>query len=211
MPAPCRRFGLPWFDELAMGWVRGEFRSKALGVVALLMLALTGCVVASGASVQQLRVRATFDLQCPVSATELVDIDERTKGVRGCGKQLTYVEVCDSRPDGWHCTWVLNAPAWYVAPSRVPPRPAGTWWWTQPQGVPVTPQPAVSAEVQAPVVQPELTDRKEPIVAPPVLPPVFAPPAAVSSRPLGPVPSPSKESAPKPSRATTKPPDNLGF
>src|SRR5690606_1686777 len=98
------------------------------------LAAAAGCFASSQATLDTLKTRATFDLQCPATKLEVQDIDPRTKGVRGCGKQLTYVEICDNRPDGWHCTWVINAPAWYIAPPRNPPKPEGTWWWTEPQG-----------------------------------------------------------------------------
>jgi|GEM_PF-2118690 len=115
----------------------GRPARRAQGVVAALALTtLAGCMGTSGASLEALRARSTFDLQCPSHELQLVNIDVRTKGIRGCGRQMTYVEICDNRPDGWHCTWVLNAPAWYVAPPRVPPRPEGSWWWTEPQGLP---------------------------------------------------------------------------
>jgi hypothetical protein len=142
---------------------------------------LTGCVGAGGASFEQLRARATFDLQCPAPSTQFFDLDERTKGVRGCGKQMTYVEVCDNRPDGWHCTWVLNAPAWFVAPARVPPRPDGTWWWTEPRGS-AAPAPR-APESPAPIV-------------PPAPPPLVSPPPAVPVRPLPLEPIPPTSAAP---------------
>jgi hypothetical protein len=159
------------------------------GFPLLLALAATGCFGASGASLEQLRARATFDLQCPSPETQLLDIDVRTKGVRGCGKQLTYVEVCDNRPDGWHCTWVLNAPAWYIAPPRVTPRPEGTWWWTQPQGVEASPPPAT------------------PSVPPVQAPPVFSPPP--TALPVAPWPPASVTSAPPTQGPAVSPTTNL--
>jgi hypothetical protein len=37
-------------------------------------------------------------------------IDDRTKGVTGCGRRATYVQACE-RPGGIdrECTWVLNS------------------------------------------------------------------------------------------------------
>ncbi len=62
--------------------------------LALASLCGAGCG-ATGASLKSLEARATFDLQCPAPSIQTVEIDERTRGVRGCGKQMTYVEVCD--------------------------------------------------------------------------------------------------------------------
>ncbi len=176
----------------------GLKRSRAgLALIGGAAFALVGCVGTSGASVQQLRARATFDLQCPGPQTEVIELDERTRGVRGCGKQMTYVEVCDNRPDGWHCTWVLNAPAWFVAPQRVPPKPEGTWWWTEPNGIakqpsppalpPARPDPTAPIEPEAP---PPLAAPLRPIVLPPVLPPMIAAPPATPLTPLPLVPLP---------------------
>jgi hypothetical protein len=67
---------------------------------------------ASGdATVDQLRARAAFDMDCPKAELKTTAIDERTRGVAGCGQRLTYVEQCD-RVGQWgakdNCTWVLN-------------------------------------------------------------------------------------------------------
>jgi len=35
-------------------------------------------------------------------------IDERTRGVRGCGRQATYLRSCTD-PYGANCTWVMNS------------------------------------------------------------------------------------------------------
>jgi hypothetical protein len=79
------------------------------GAVCLVgVVAAVGC---GGASVEQLRTRAAFDLQCPESSITLVHLDERTQGVTGCGQRATYVESC-TMMDGYggkhDCTWVLN-------------------------------------------------------------------------------------------------------
>jgi hypothetical protein len=63
-------------------------------------LCLSGC----GASPSQLRDRAAFDLNCSQSELQVTEIDKRTRGVRGCGQQATYVQSCE----GGLCTWVLN-------------------------------------------------------------------------------------------------------
>jgi hypothetical protein len=54
---------------------------------------------------EQLRARAAFDMQCRQEDLRVIYIDDRTRGVRGCGKQLTY--VC-AGPNEADCTWVLN-------------------------------------------------------------------------------------------------------
>ena len=78
-------------------------------------LALSLATLAScGASAQQLRSRAAFDLKCPEGQIEIVPIDGRTKGVRGCGKQATYVESCKgggANSPPYDCVWVLNSEA----------------------------------------------------------------------------------------------------
>ena len=80
-------------------------KSSVLVVLATQLL-LLGC----GATVSQLKSRASFDLQCPESEIVIVDIDSRTKGVRGCDKQATYVESCAAE-NRTNCTWVLNSDA----------------------------------------------------------------------------------------------------
>lgn len=168
--------------------------------VGVLGVALGGCFGTTGASVEQLKARATFDLQCPAPATEVVELDARTRGVRGCGKQLTYVELCDNRPDGWHCTWVINSPAWYVAPPRNPPGHEGAWWWTSPQGVEASPRgaaapgpapaPAPGAATptptqEAPKPQPIPTVTSAPMLPPPPPAPTHRVPAPPEPVPMG--------------------------
>jgi len=78
---------------------------KALAAFVLLLV--SGC----GATPDQLRARAAFDLSCPKDQLSLVKLDDRTQGVTGCGQKATYVENCGSH-DGYggkhDCTWVLN-------------------------------------------------------------------------------------------------------
>lgn len=75
-------------------------------IFAGLVVVLTGC----GATEEQLRTRAAFDLHCDENQLQLIEIDNRTMGVRGCGQQVTYVESCDGPKGGMatSCTWVLN-------------------------------------------------------------------------------------------------------
>lgn len=62
---------------------------------------------ACGASEEQLRTRAAFDMKCSEDQLNLIEIDDRTTGVRGCGQQATYVESC-ANANRTDCTWVLN-------------------------------------------------------------------------------------------------------
>jgi hypothetical protein len=73
-----------------------------------LTLGLGACMQA--ATTSQLQTRAAFDLQCNQSQVQVVDIDGRTRGVRGCDRQATYVESCDGPRENasTQCTWVLN-------------------------------------------------------------------------------------------------------
>jgi len=69
-------------------------------------LLLGGC----GATEEQLRARAAFDLECREESLHIVEIDEKTRGVRGCGQHATYVEHCTAG-NGGDCTWILNSEA----------------------------------------------------------------------------------------------------
>jgi hypothetical protein len=102
---------------------------------------LGACFPGPAAKVQQLRARASFEMQCSAKDLRVVDMDEQTKGVEGCGRRLTYVEMCDERPDGWHCTWVINSPPCAVGPplSRQSPPPAESWWFSRPSPAEVQP------------------------------------------------------------------------
>jgi hypothetical protein len=78
---------------------------KTLWVVGLLA---AGC---AGASNDQLRTRAAFDLKCNAGEVQVIELDDRTRGVQGCGQQATYVESCDGPKQNFNtsCTWVLNS------------------------------------------------------------------------------------------------------
>jgi hypothetical protein len=84
-----------------------------MGGIRWLQLGMVGMSFAAcgGASVDQLRTRAAFDMDCPERQLQVVELDSRTRGVRGCGQRLTYVETCGMH-DGYggkhDCTWVLN-------------------------------------------------------------------------------------------------------
>jgi len=55
----------------------------------------------------ELRKRAAFDMNC--QSLEFTKISDKTMGVRGCGKQLVYVESCQNPHVPWDCNWVLNS------------------------------------------------------------------------------------------------------
>jgi hypothetical protein len=70
-----------------------------------------GCVTTTGPTRRdRLLKRAAFDLDCTKDELTVVNIDARTRGVRGCGRKVTYVESCDAPPTAMirNCTWVLN-------------------------------------------------------------------------------------------------------
>ena len=74
-----------------------------------LTLAALGGVAACGASESQLRTRAAFDLSCPEDKLRIVEIDDRTRGVVGCGQRVTYVDTCAATQTNLGgCTWILN-------------------------------------------------------------------------------------------------------
>ena len=77
-----------------------------VAVAGLTSLAIAGCA----ASKDQLLKRAAFDLHCTKDEIRISKLDRRTRGVRGCGWQATYVESCNQMPNGMttDCTWVLN-------------------------------------------------------------------------------------------------------
>ncbi|MEQ9501794.1 MAG: hypothetical protein RIT81_33290 [Deltaproteobacteria bacterium] len=79
----------------------------------VLAVLLAGCA-ATRASHEQLLARASFDLECDASALEVVQIDDKTRGVKGCGQRATYVSTCETGANRYgtyqhDCTWVMNA------------------------------------------------------------------------------------------------------
>lgn len=91
---------------------------------ALTLSLASGC----GAPVENLVTRAQFDLDCPERELRVHTLDDKTRGVTGCGKRATYIEMCDMTGMGpINCRWVLNSPG----------TPAPT------SGVQVVPPPAV--------------------------------------------------------------------
>lgn len=74
------------------------------GIIAI-AIAVSGC-----ATSKSLKARAAFDLDCKAFNLEIIEIDSVTRGVRGCGKRVTYIASCEPHPFG-ACTWVLNRDA----------------------------------------------------------------------------------------------------
>jgi hypothetical protein len=59
-----------------------------------------------GAGLEQLKTRASIDLQCQASNLAIRDIDSATKRVSGCEKEAIYVEQFN---DARHSAWLLNS------------------------------------------------------------------------------------------------------
>lgn len=88
---------------------------KAYLAAGLLVLG-SGC----GATVAQLKNRASIDLDCQPSSLAIRSIDSATRSVSGCGRQAIYVEQFNHsvRP-----AWLLNssiAPAATASASNAP-------------------------------------------------------------------------------------------
>jgi hypothetical protein len=91
-------------------------RHVKLASFALVAATLAACAETSDSTLAKLKTRASFDLQCPKSQLKTIELDDRTRGVTGCGQQATYVEQCESNSLGGmsiegECTWVLNTDA----------------------------------------------------------------------------------------------------
>ena len=86
----------------------GHERETSVRWVLALSILLPAC---GGASEEQLRTRAAFDLKCTDAQLSVVEIDDRTRGVIGCGGRATYVESCSRYGQSGGktgCTWVMN-------------------------------------------------------------------------------------------------------
>jgi hypothetical protein len=100
-------------------------------------LAAAACMPPRPASTRQLHARAAFDLACPMTALWIYELDERTRGVIGCGQRVTYIEDCSA--SGRPCTWVVDATVdRYGSPVASGAIPAG------PPGRPRVPWPPAS-------------------------------------------------------------------
>jgi hypothetical protein len=85
--------------------------SRAGAVLAALSLASISCAppAPARAPLNELAARASFDLDCASPWLRLTDIGERVKGVDGCGKRATYVELCQLGDAT--CAWWNNTVA----------------------------------------------------------------------------------------------------
>ena len=82
---------------------------------AALVLGGAGCATTGPSATEllanrRLVARAASDLDCPTEPLGITNLDDATRIVIGCGRQATYVEICDAP---WNdvtrrCTWLLN-------------------------------------------------------------------------------------------------------
>jgi hypothetical protein len=79
-------------------------RWSRVGLVFLAPVAVAAC--ATSTPRDELLRRASFDLRCTKDELHVTKISDDTRGVRGCGKQATYIRHC--KPPGFECTWILN-------------------------------------------------------------------------------------------------------
>ena len=105
---------------------RSTARAAAwLAGAALSVAALSCAVPLKRATMQQLEARASFDLSCPSAWMVMYYIDERTKGIAGCGQRITYEERCDELIG--KCSWEIGArspqPVVMVSSSAAAPSP----------------------------------------------------------------------------------------
>jgi hypothetical protein len=90
----------------------GEIMFKLSRVTMLAAVAaITGC----GATLPQLRTRASVDLSCTPESLQLQPLDGATEIVTGCGKRAVYVQLFN---DSRGSTWLLNS---NIEPAGFPP------------------------------------------------------------------------------------------
>ena len=73
----------------------------AIWILAMFGIVLPGCIT-HAAMYDKLAERASFDLDCPPNQLTITELDQSNAGVRGCGRQATYLGVCQ----GFGCTWI---------------------------------------------------------------------------------------------------------
>ncbi len=66
------------------------------------VVTLTGC----GATLQQLKTRASIDLDCTEAQLDVRPIDSGTRQVEGCGRRAMYVEIFNNSR---YPAWMLNS------------------------------------------------------------------------------------------------------
>jgi hypothetical protein len=100
----------------------------------MVLCAASGCFIGGARpTVEQLRRRASFDLDCEMSKLRYALIDEEIRGVSGCGRRVTYIVACDGPRENasTSCSWVVNgaimestptrsAPVWSSVPAPLP-------------------------------------------------------------------------------------------
>jgi hypothetical protein len=89
-------------------------RPEFILLVAAALVAVLGCAPPLSMpawEIRRLLKRASFDLNCAGSDLHLTTIDEKTRRVRGCGGQATYVQLCDNPGNDLYrsCVWVMNS------------------------------------------------------------------------------------------------------
>ena len=80
----------------------------------VLLGATAGLILGCSRDATDIHVRAAFDLKCPKEKLEVVKLGERTRGVRGCGNQATYIYSGGE--------WVMDADGQGKAPANGHPR-----------------------------------------------------------------------------------------
>jgi hypothetical protein len=93
----------------------------ATPLVALAVVSQIGCMPPepARAPANELYARASLDLDCPMPWLRVIDVDERVKGVDGCGRRAVYVELCQEATAS--CVWWNDTgPSFVVAQTSMP-------------------------------------------------------------------------------------------
>lgn len=85
-------------------------------VIAMSLAALGSANCATGVPVatkEKLLRRAAFDLSCSRQQLTITTIDDDVRAVDGCGRQATYVQICDAPAidPTRTCNWLMNGRA----------------------------------------------------------------------------------------------------
>jgi hypothetical protein len=85
-------------------------RAQRGSAVFVVFAALVAAGCASTSSHDRLLKRAAFDLHCTKDELSVTRLDSKTRGVRGCGRQATYLQVCELPNNPFaECSWVMNS------------------------------------------------------------------------------------------------------
>lgn len=89
------------------------------------LLLAAGC----GSSLEALRPRAAFDMNCPEAQLEIVPFPGDSAGVRGCGRRASFRRVCAVGAFGapTNCAWLLQSAITDESPPPPAPMPAPRW------------------------------------------------------------------------------------